>query len=1486
MSLPNIDFKNIRLHGSQADAFEELCCQLASDEPSVNRVGFDRKGRGGDAGAECFETLRDGSETGWQVKYYWDVDSMLRSLDGSLDIALAKHPNMTRFVACFPFDLADARKKKTASALTKWNEWCQKWTDKAAGEGRTIEIERWGAHELKQRLTTDKPRAAGRIAFWFDCELLTPAWFEAAFERTKAALGNRYDPETHVDLPIRRAILATTLEPAFFEELGQFANAIAEAVPANVSDDMGTRQACATAAQALRAAAASPMPLRAETLRRAVEIAATAALNWHGILREADGTREPSGNSRVVSNLLGRLREVLGRLRQPHWDLLGAKSLLISGDAGSGKSHLLADACAYQLARDRPALMVLGGKLADAEPWGQILNDLDLPRHLQIKQFLGALNAAGEAARVCILIAIDALNEKNGQTIWPDRLAEVLHDTEQFPWIAVVLSCRTTYLEVVIPQSLDATKLPRIEHRGFSIGAVRSYLKQRGVTLPEAPLQADELRTPLFLRIYCDALEIEGEALLARGLGSVTDIFRAYSDAVVRKVHREMGVAPNRRLAHNALAALAGEMADTGRAEIPYERADEIVRAIHDGPELVHDLLFQLESEGLLATEPMYGETVQAVRFTFERIGDHAIAQNLIDRSFSHDPSGLCIPETPLHAALYMDDSQILFGLLEALAIQLPERFGLELPDLSGVPSDVPIERAFRESLQTRRIEAIGERTWELVNEVGGSDLRYGTLIALATEPNHPFNVRHLDAELRGLGMPERDAVWSTYLARKREEPSLLIDWVRSADQAAVPLQRAELTAIQLAWFLTSTNRVLRDKATKALVTLLADRPALAQKIWLHFSTIDDGYVTERIAAALYGAALQGRWSDADLHAASQMLRSTLFAAGAPPTNVLLRDHAAGLIRCAAMRGVLPAEFDISSTQPPYASPWPIEYVSDDTVATFTRMYGNDGALYPDEIASSCDDGDFARYVLDYAVQKWSPALRGTQPLPTYADLRNAWYADFTNVASVEALEAYDTLVAAVAAIHGARPIYGEAKDKLQVAKDVFGEVVGSEIFEDWRARAEYWRDDGMYQSMARRGPAEFNLAWARRWVAWRAHDLGWSQTLHGEFDRGLRSGRTDHGIERIGKKYQWLALYELVARMGDNLEPLLDEREDGPERLRNIDPSMLRERTEDDGWRQFNEASFWIAPSPKLEAQSPAETLAWLHSSDAILDGVENVEVTNGDDGQRWLVLTGFENWRGGPEHARCDAWRRVGCVVVRATDRDSLLSLLGGLQMIEHHAMPIAAGGGFHMHLGEHPWAWPDPEETDGWIVNWRPRGLLWDTPGIPVRPPTAEYMAETGGYDYSIERTINLNLPAGWLMKALGLRLSDGRSIEYRNDADEVVFMDPSVARAGRSAALIERAAFLDLLAREGLVAIWAVAGEKNAYGKPQGEGFGGRHTYTRVFYSKGAEIQALSRANHFDEPTTHQLAAFLEMSDTEHEDDDDDFEVDTIRTSADD
>ena len=60
----------------------------------------------------------------------------------------------------------------------------------------------------------------------------------------------------------------------------------------------------------------------------------------------------------------------------------------------------------------------------------------------------------------------------------------------------------------------------------------------------------------------------------------------------------------------------------------------------------------------------------------------------------------------------------------------------------------------------------------------------------------------------------------------------------------------------------------------------------------------------------------------------------------------------------------------------------------------------------------------------------------------------------------------------------------------------------------------------------------------SQRAIFERIIDLGWKPEIFRNTDRYLRSvsvSRTDHAVERIGKKYQWIAFYELLGRLADN---------------------------------------------------------------------------------------------------------------------------------------------------------------------------------------------------------------------------------------------------------------------------------------------------------------------------------------------------------------
>lgn len=102
----------------------------------------------------------------------------------------------------------------------------------------------------------------------------------------------------------------------------------------------------------------------------------------------------------------------------------------------------------------------------------------------------------------------------------------------------------------------------------------------------------------------------------------------------------------------------------------------------------------------------------------------------------------------------------------------------------------------------------------------------------------------------------------------------------------------------------------------------------------------------------------------------------------------------------------------------------------------------------------------------------------------------------------------------------------------------------------------------------------------ARRWVFRRTLSLGWTPQLFGAQDRTLGHGvrgREEHKSERRGKKYQWMAYHELLARVADNYQAArrFDDSEpyEGLHQItadREIDPSLppldFRTFSEDEG--------------------------------------------------------------------------------------------------------------------------------------------------------------------------------------------------------------------------------------------------------------------------------------------------------------------------------
>jgi primosomal protein N' len=115
----------------------------------------------------------------------------------------------------------------------------------------------------------------------------------------------------------------------------------------------------------------------------------------------------------------------------PECTIANIPALLLSGEAGTGKSHLFCDVAKNRIASGLPTLLLMGEQFETTEPWQQISQMLGVKTTKD--ELLGALESAAQSRGARGLILIDALNEGKGKKLWHKYLAGMLTAVSRYP---------------------------------------------------------------------------------------------------------------------------------------------------------------------------------------------------------------------------------------------------------------------------------------------------------------------------------------------------------------------------------------------------------------------------------------------------------------------------------------------------------------------------------------------------------------------------------------------------------------------------------------------------------------------------------------------------------------------------------------------------------------------------------------------------------------------------------------------------------------------------------------------------------------------------------------------------------------------------------------------------------------------------------------------------------------------------------------------
>lgn len=1418
MGIRNFDWHQIRpIRGSANQGFEKLCVQLARGEcPS----GWEFIPTGApDAGVECYCVAPDGREWGWQAKYFPDAlgESQWKQLDKSVNTALVQHPRLVKYTICIPMDLPDPRGTGRTTARAQWEKRVQKWKQAAAVRKMTVAFELWSESKLIDLL--NGPLHLETLPFWFGSHVFTEEWSRRNLNVALEAAGPRFSPELNIKLPIGKQFEAFGRTPNFFAEIRSYAKPLRREVEELARCEQSSRGTCPPDPEcvkfveasrevlaqidAVRSIVAGPLPLqniasRLESLAKAGSKRAE-ALWAAGQSHPRNGAENPFEEKRWRVDRVVRRLEQTSALVEEAARLAGASVLILDGRAGSGKTHLLCDVAKQRIESNRPTILLLGQLFAsDANPWTQALELLDLG-DLRVEELVGCLEAAAMLSNSRALILLDAINE-SGQ-IWKTHLAAFLARIKS-PWIGTVVSVRSSYKEDLVPERLRA-RAAELSHWGFAGNldeAVLRFFGHYGLVLPSTPIMDREYSNPLFLKLLCEGLKSNGEQRLPRGVHGISLVFDLYLAGKNKQASDALRFDKTDSLVPDALRAIVNSVVDSDKRWITRKAAKALVDPMLPGRTIFEDTLFhRLVADGLLLAEgrpPGGSEREEVVQIAYDRLHDHLSAEVLLAR----EP--VLMSDGPLASRLRED--RFSTNLLESLMIRVPERDGRELVEIfPEIRGHYQYRWAFLRSVEWRRHEACLDATREELNRLWMECDRPGdvldTLLTLALVPGHRFNALALDRLLRQYTLPERDVEWSIYLHDSWQDSSVVrrfVDWA-SGVMSDRPLddETIDLAAITLAWMFTSSNRPLRDHATKAMVHLLTARLDAMARLVNRFLDVDDPYVLERVLAAAYGVALRSH-SPAEVGKLAQCVYDGIFAKEFPPAHILLRDYARGVIERAIHLGSA-VSVQLEWCRPPYRSSWPkipseaeVALLKEDPPlsAPFTVEDGRSRS----HLIGSITLDNFSIYVIRSGRGiRWLRYRLG-EALPSRAERlaelfaagspeeRQAWKRYKLNPNSETAKAAWDSL--SVGRQFEVHHLLDSSKPHIPPGSHFDPKVI-------------------------------------ERYMLGRVFDLGWTIERFGSFDRHL--GYNSYSApnskpERIGKKYQWIAFHEIMALVSDHYQvaPESGSTFHGPWQgyFRDIDPSCTIRKGRASG---AGNASWW--GNLPYDKWNPAAYLEWVHGCKDLPDFSRLLTVTRPEDATVWINLNGDRDWEWnrveeatGPDGLRL--WIQFRSFLVRRSDADAYLAWAkSNLPKWPHRPSDPAGSSVF---LGEHPWA---PASQFVRVEYYGDPG--WDRLSdakFEIHPTVFEFTTEEGGYDASITEAFSLRLPHALLLEGLGLRWS-GKDAEFVDDKERIVAFDPSAECPGPNSLLVRRDEICKFLAKEDLVLCWDLRGMKEIYRK---------------------------------------------------------------------
>ena len=747
------------------------------------------------------------------------------------------------------------------------------------------------------------------------------------------------------------------------------------------------------------------------------------------------------------------------------YEIINKKVLIYVGEAGIGKSHTLANfTYEYYLKNNQPVLFILGQDFAYSDNI-----ELQISKNLSVKENFNKIceyiNNIAIVRDIYIPIIIDGINESKDKSIWKKGLINLTDTILKYSNLKLVISLRKTYYDKCIPKEIeDWDKIKILNHNGFgerNFEAIEQFFNFYNIPIPVTQIINNEFNNPLFLSIYCEIVSKYNIDVDKFQYNNFIDIYNEYLEKVNEKIIEKYEIDTCKNIVKDCLNAIIKENIDKNN-EKTYEENLIAIKEIADLYDIRKtELLNELINNGILYKEILNEKEI--LNFTYERYEKISKAQYLLKDIKNIEELKEKINKDKLNE--YFHESKVFDkGILEELLIIIPMTYKTDIFDIidtSKISFKYYIESTYIESLVWFKnyydVNIVLEKLKEFMKKDYDNYI-ITTLIKSSYIQDNPCNINLIHNYLIKLNMVQIDYEWTIVIENYYENVNKqiidnLINYCLTYGNKYLNNETIYLISKFLSWLLSSNNRGLRDRSTKALVKILRNENSIIIKLLNDFKEVKDLYILERIVATIYGTIIRSK-NNENIKELAINLYDMVYRRNQTLDNIIIKIYAKKIFR---------------------------------------YLKNNFGINLYDEI-------------------KKEKKTTWYEQLPSNNEIDEQYSFN------AEEIEEENSRLSNLKIIHSMTTEYGRGISNY----GDFGRYTLQLMLNPFE---EYFKDIQLLANIATK----------------RVFEYGYDYKLFGNYDNAIKmnQGYSRDYVERIGKKYQWIATYELLSKLYDNYIPL-----------------------------------------------------------------------------------------------------------------------------------------------------------------------------------------------------------------------------------------------------------------------------------------------------------------------------------------------------------